>query len=65
MKQIILTPVVVVSIDDDGKIAVDMMFQNSIGEVIDDDGEFREATDEERIFVDNKVLPFIQTNINL
>ena len=65
MKQIILTPVVVVSIDDDGKIAVDMMFQNSIGEAIDDDGEFREATEEERIFIDSNVLPFIQTSINL
>lgn len=65
MKQIILTPVVVVSIDDDGKIAVDMMFQNSIGETIDDDGEFREATDDERRFIDDKVLPFIQTSINL
>lgn len=65
MKQIILNPVVVVSIDDDGKIAVDMIFNNSIGEAMDDDGEFREVTEEERVFIDDKVLPFIPKEINL
>ncbi len=65
MKQIILNPVVVVTIDDEGKIFVDMMFNNSIGEAMDDDGEFREVTEEERIFIDDKVLPFITKEINL
>jgi hypothetical protein len=65
MKQIILNPVVVVTIDDEGKIFVDTMFNNSIVEAMDDDGEFREVTDEERIFIDDKVLPFVQTELNL
>jgi hypothetical protein len=65
MKQIILNPVVVVTIDDEGKIYVDTMFNNSIVEAMDDDGEFREVTDEERIFIDDKVLPFVQTSLNL
>lgn len=65
MKQIILNPVVVVTIDDEGKIFVDTMFNNSIVEAMDDDGEFREVTDEERIFIDEKVLPFVQTELNL
>lgn len=67
MKQIILNPVVVVSIDDEGKIFIDMMFENidTIGEVIEDDGEFREVTEEERTFINEKVLPFIPKEINL
>ena len=65
MKQIILSPVVVVTIDDEGKISIDMMFADSIGEAIDDDGEFREVTVEERTFINEKVLPFIPKEINL
>ena len=67
MKQIILNPVVVVSIDDEGKIFIDMMFENvdTIGEAMEDDGEFREVTDEERTFINEKVLPFIPKEINL
>jgi len=67
MKQIILNPVVVVSIDDEGKIFIDMMFENidTIGEVMEDDGEFREVTEEERTFINEKVLPFIPKEINL
>ena len=65
MKQIILSPVVVVSIDDEGKISIDMMFADSIGEVMEDDGEFREVTEEERTFINEKVLPFIPKEINL
>lgn len=65
MKQIILSPVVVVTVDDEGKVAVDFIFSNSIGEVMEDDGEFREATEEERVFIDDKVLPFIPKEINL
>jgi hypothetical protein len=64
MKQIILTPIVVVTIDDDD-ITVDMNFYSSIVEAMDDDGEFREVTDEERNFIDERVLPFIQKEINL
>ena len=64
MKQIILNPTVVVTIDDDD-ITVDMNFYSSIVEAMDDDGEFRDVTDEERKFIDEKVLPFIQTEINL
>lgn len=64
MKQIILTPIVVVTIDDDD-ITVDMNFYSSIVEAMDDGGEFREVTDEERIFIDERVLPFIQKEINL
>lgn len=65
MKQIILSPVVVVSIDDEGKISIDMMFADSIGEALDEDGEFREVTDEERTLINEKVLPFIPKEINL
>lgn len=65
MKQIILSPVVVVSIDDEGKISIDMMFADSIGEALDDDGEFREVTDEERTLINEKVIPFIPKEINL
>jgi hypothetical protein len=65
MKQIILSPVVVVTIDDEGKISIDMMFADSIGEVMEDDGEFRAVTEEERTFIDEKVLPFIPKEINL
>ena len=65
MKQIILSPVVVVTIDDEGKISIDMMFADSIGEAMEDDGEFRAVTEEERIFIDEKVLPFIPKEINL
>jgi hypothetical protein len=65
MKQIILNPVVVVTIDDEGKIFVDTLYSNSIVEAMDDDGEFREVTDEERNFIDEKVLPFVQKEINL
>jgi len=32
---------------------------------MDDDGIFRDVTDEERIFIDDKVLPFITTSIDL
>lgn len=64
MKQIILTPIVVVTIDDDD-ITVDMNFYSSIVEAMDDGGEFREVTDEERTFIDERVLPFIQKEINL
>jgi hypothetical protein len=65
MKQIILSPVVVVSIDDEGKISIDMMFADSIGEALDEDGEFREVTDEERTLINEKVIPFIPKEINL
>jgi len=65
MKQIILNPVVVVTIDDEGKIFVDTLYSNSIVEAMDDDGEFREVTDEERNFIDEKVLPFVQKEISL
>ena len=65
MKQIILSPVVVVTIDDEGKISIDMMFADSIGEVMEDDGEFRAVTEEERTFIDEKVIPFIPKEINL
>lgn len=65
MKQIILSPVVVVTIDDEGKISIDMMFADSIGEAMEDDGEFRAVTEEERTFIDEKVLPFIPKEINL
>lgn len=65
MKQIILNPVVVVTIDDEGKIFVDTLYANSVVEAMDDDGEFREVTDEERNFLDEKVIPFIPKEINL
>ena len=65
MKQIILSPVVVVTIDDEGKISIDMMFADSIGESMEHDGEFRAVTEEERTFIDEKVLPFIPKEINL
>lgn len=65
MKQIILSPVVVVTIDDEGKISIDMMFADSIGEAMEDDGEFRAVTEEERTFIDEKVIPFIPKEINL
>ena len=65
MKQIILCPTVVVTVDNDGKIFIDMNFNSSISEAMDDDGNFRDVTDAERIFIDEKVLPFIQTSIDL
>jgi hypothetical protein len=64
MKQIILNPTVIVTIDDND-ITVDMDFCSSIVEAMDDDGEFREVTEEESKFIDERVLPFIQTEINL
>ncbi len=64
MKQIILNPTVVVTIDE-GDITVDMDFYSSIVEAMDDDGEFRDVTDEERKFIDERVLPFIPTELNL
>jgi hypothetical protein len=42
-----------------------MMFADSIGEAMEDDGEFRAVTEEERTFIDEKVLPFIPKEINL
>ena len=65
MKQIVLCPIVIVTVDNDGKIFVDMNFSSSISEAMDDDGEFRDVTDDERIFIDDKVLPFITTSIDL
>jgi hypothetical protein len=65
MKQIILCPIVIVTVDDEGKIFVDMNFYSSISEAMDDDGTFRDVTDEERIFIDDKVLPFITKSIDL
>lgn len=65
MKQIVLCPVVIVTIDDEEKISIDMNFYSSISEAMDDNGEFRDVTDDERIFIDDKVLPFIQTSIDL
>jgi hypothetical protein len=65
MKQIILCPIVIVTVNDEGKIFVDMNFSSSISEAMDDDGSFRDATDEERIFIDEKVLPFITKSIDL
>ena len=65
MKQIVLCPIVIVTVDDEGKIFVDMNFSSSISEAMDDDGEFRDVTDDERIFIDDKVLPFITKSIDL
>jgi hypothetical protein len=56
---------VIVTVDDEGKIFVDMNFYSSISEAMDDDGTFRDVTDEERIFIDDKVLPFITKSIDL
>jgi hypothetical protein len=65
MKQIVLCPIVIVTVDDEEKIFVDMNFYSSISEAMDDDGNFRDVTDEERIFIDEKVLPFITKSIDL
>ena len=65
MKQIVLCPIVIVTVDNEDKIFVDMNFSSSISEAIDDDGKFRDVTDEERIFIDEKVLPFITKSIDI
>lgn len=65
MKQIVLCPIVIVTVDDEEKVFVDMNFYSSISEAMDDDGEFRDVTDDERIFIDDKVLPFITKSIDL
>jgi len=65
MKQIVLCPIVIVTVNDEGKIFVDMNFNSSISEAMDDDGTFRDVTDEERILIDDKVLPFITKSIDL
>ena len=64
MKQIVLCPIVIVTVDDEEKIFVDMNFYSSISEAMDDDGEFRDVTDDERIFIDDKVLPFSWTKMD-
>ena len=65
MKQIVLCPIVIVTVDNEDKIFVDMNFSSSISEAMDDDGKFRDVTDEERIFIDEKVLPFITKSIDI
>lgn len=65
MKQIILCPIVIVTVDNEDKIFVDINFSSSISEAMDDDGNFRDVTDEERTFIDEKVLPFITKSIDL
>ena len=65
MKQIILCPIVIVTVDDEDKIFVDMNFSSSISEAMDNDGSFRDVTDDERTFIDEKVLPFITKSIDL
>ncbi len=64
MKQIILAPTITVTVQDNGEIVVDTEFSSSIVEVYEND-EFRDATDEERDFVDEVVIPFINKEGNL
>jgi hypothetical protein len=64
MKQIILAPTITVTVQDNGEIVVDTEFGGSIVEV-HEDGEFRDATDEEIDLVDEVIIPFVTKTTNL
>lgn len=64
MKQIILAPTIIVTVQDNGEIVIDTEFSNSLVEV-EEDGEFRDATEDERNLVDSVVIPYINKTTNL
>jgi hypothetical protein len=59
MKSIILSPTITITVEDSGQVIFNADWSGSLIEVYEDD-EPREATDEERTFVDSVIPQIIQ-----